>query len=179
MSSAWNSVLHRTMALSLRTSGRTTCRSRTRRPARARGRPPWPRPSIAGSCPRRTSPDATLQSTVRSCVHFPSLLGVFHDTEPALQFTTNNGYVYETGAHWISSYFLRDAFLRLPPSAEDARAHTRMTAAWLRRRYPRMLAWANESYSSGIAFWKCVRPACSRSHRLIDGATAGRSSRTI
>ncbi|KAI0034738.1 FAD/NAD-P-binding domain-containing protein [Vararia minispora EC-137] len=68
-------------------------------------------------------------------------------------FTTNSGYTFEVGAHWISSYFLRDAFLKLPPTPEDALTHARMTAAWLRRRHPRMLGWANESYSSGLAFW--------------------------
>ncbi|KAH8112131.1 FAD/NAD-P-binding domain-containing protein [Phellopilus nigrolimitatus] len=68
-------------------------------------------------------------------------------------FTTNNGYTFEVASHWISSYFLSDPFLSLPSTADDALVHTQMTAAWLRRRYPGMLSWVNESYSSGIAFW--------------------------
>ncbi|KZV64499.1 FAD/NAD-P-binding domain-containing protein [Peniophora sp. CONT] len=68
-------------------------------------------------------------------------------------FTTNNGYVLEISAHWISSYFLRDSFLTLPRSVDEASHHARRTAAWLRRRHPRQLGWTNESYSAAIAFW--------------------------
>ncbi|KAI5122659.1 hypothetical protein M0805_007920 [Coniferiporia weirii] len=68
-------------------------------------------------------------------------------------FTTNNGYTFEVVAHWISSYFLGDSFLSLPSSVEDALAHTQYTAAWLRKRYPEMLSWVNESYSSGVTFF--------------------------
>ncbi|TDL22851.1 FAD/NAD-P-binding domain-containing protein [Rickenella mellea] len=67
--------------------------------------------------------------------------------------TTNNGYTYEVSAHWISSYFLADSFLKIPSSPEEALAHSARNAAWLRKRYPGMLNWANESYSSNIAFW--------------------------
>ncbi|KAF8839448.1 FAD/NAD(P)-binding domain-containing protein [Paxillus ammoniavirescens] len=67
-------------------------------------------------------------------------------------FTTNNGYGFEVIAHWISSYFLEDK-MRLPSTAEDALAATDRNAAWMRRRFPDMLLWVNESYSSGLAFW--------------------------
>jgi len=67
--------------------------------------------------------------------------------------TTNNGQLFETTSHWISSYFLSDPFLRLPSTAEQAIAHAERNAAWLKQRYPGMLAWVNESYSSSIAFW--------------------------
>ncbi|KAF9466370.1 hypothetical protein BDZ94DRAFT_1281005 [Collybia nuda] len=54
-------------------------------------------------------------------------------------FTTNNGYTFEVVAHWISSYFLKDA-MRLPSSHR-------------KKRFPDMLLWTNESYSSNLAFW--------------------------
>ncbi|KAE9387177.1 FAD/NAD-P-binding domain-containing protein [Gymnopus androsaceus JB14] len=68
-------------------------------------------------------------------------------------FTTNNGYAFEVTAHWISSYFLNDANLKIPSSPEEALAHAERNSAWLRKRYPDMLLWANESYSSNLAFW--------------------------
>ncbi|KAF5386925.1 hypothetical protein D9615_001925 [Tricholomella constricta] len=67
-------------------------------------------------------------------------------------FTTNNGYAFEVTAHWISSYFLRDN-MRLPSSAEEALASAERNSAWMRKRFPDMLLWVNESYSSGLAFW--------------------------
>jgi hypothetical protein len=73
----------------------------------------------------------------------------------ALQFTTNNGYVFEVSAHWISSYFLKDK-MRLPSSAEEALASAEHNSAWMRKRYPDMLLWVNESYSSSLAFWSYV-----------------------
>ncbi len=62
-------------------------------------------------------------------------------------------------AHWISSYFRRDPFLRLPPSAEAAVDLAEEHNTWLRRRYPGMFGWVNESYSGDFAFWKYVLPA--------------------
>lgn len=67
-------------------------------------------------------------------------------------FTTNNGYGYEVMAHWISSYFLGDK-MRLPSSPEEATRIAGRNAAWMRRRFPEMLLWINESYSSDLAFW--------------------------
>lgn len=71
------------------------------------------------------------------------------------QFTTNNGYSFEVMAHWISSYFLGDK-MRLPSTVEEALAETERNGAWMRKRYPEMLTWVNESYSSSLAFWTCV-----------------------
>ena len=67
-------------------------------------------------------------------------------------FTTNNAYAWELAAHWISSYFMGDTFLEVP-SPEQAQEHAERTGAWLRKRYPDALVWANESHSSDIAFW--------------------------
>lgn len=64
------------------------------------------------------------------------------------------GYVCEVQAHWISSYFLGDSFLKLAASAEDALAAAHLKSAWLRKRYPGTSAWVNESYSADIAFWE-------------------------
>lgn len=55
-------------------------------------------------------------------------------------------------AHWISSYFLGDK-MRLPSSPEEATKLSGKNAAWMRRRFPEMLLWVNESYSSDLAFW--------------------------
>lgn len=43
--------------------------------------------------------------------------------------------------------------MRLPKTVEEAVADTERNSAWLRRRFPDMLLWANESYSSNLAFW--------------------------
>ncbi|KAG6810296.1 hypothetical protein H0H92_012520 [Tricholoma furcatifolium] len=67
-------------------------------------------------------------------------------------FTTNNGYSFEVCAHWISSYFLKDR-MRLPSTAEEALAQAERNSAWMRKRFPDMLLWVNESYSSDVAFW--------------------------
>ncbi|KAI6131220.1 FAD/NAD(P)-binding domain-containing protein [Pisolithus croceorrhizus] len=67
-------------------------------------------------------------------------------------FTVNNGYAFEVMAHWISSYFLGDK-MRLPSSPEEATKLAGRNAAWMRRRFPEMLLWVNESYSSDLAFW--------------------------
>lgn len=69
------------------------------------------------------------------------------------QFTTNNGYSYEVVSHWISSYFLRDPYLRLPKTVEEALEESERNAAWIRRRYPGTLLWASPSYSGNVAFW--------------------------
>ncbi|KAE9394841.1 hypothetical protein BT96DRAFT_923262 [Gymnopus androsaceus JB14] len=68
-------------------------------------------------------------------------------------FTTNNGYSYEVVSHWISSYFLRDPYLRLPKTVEEALEESERNAAWIRRRYPGTLLWASPSYSGNVAFW--------------------------
>ncbi|KAJ3529431.1 hypothetical protein NM688_g7855 [Phlebia brevispora] len=68
-------------------------------------------------------------------------------------FTTNNGYTFEVIAHWISSYFRNDPFLHLPSSPEEATQLADQHTAWLRRRYPGMLGWINESIAGDLAFW--------------------------
>ena len=73
-----------------------------------------------------------------------------------MQFTTNNGYVFEVAAHWISSYFLGDSFLQLPPTPADAMVWADRNAVWLRKRYPGTFAYANESWSGDLAFWRRV-----------------------
>ena len=68
------------------------------------------------------------------------------------KFTANPGYSFEVAAHWISSYFQQDN-MRLPSSAEEAIAEAEMRSAWMRVRYPNMMAWANESYSGNLDLW--------------------------
>ncbi|KZP03480.1 FAD/NAD-P-binding domain-containing protein [Athelia psychrophila] len=62
-------------------------------------------------------------------------------------FSANNGLVFETASHWISSYFLEDAFLRVPSSPKEAFESTDREGAYLRKRHPEALLWMNESYS--------------------------------
>ncbi|KAF5388998.1 hypothetical protein D9757_005121 [Collybiopsis confluens] len=69
-------------------------------------------------------------------------------------FSMNNAYVFETTAHWISSYFLEDTFLQLPPTVKAAIKSTERTSAWLRKRYPDMQGhWMNDSHCSDVQFW--------------------------
>nr|VWO99039.1 14-alpha sterol demethylase Cyp51A (EC [Ganoderma boninense] len=65
----------------------------------------------------------------------------------------NFGYTTEVTSHWISSYFLSDATLRLPATPEDALAATERDAAWLRARYPQIPTALNNSHTSYLAFW--------------------------
>ncbi|CAA7266092.1 unnamed protein product [Cyclocybe aegerita] len=67
-------------------------------------------------------------------------------------FTSNNGYTSEVAAHWISSYFQGDP-MRLPSSPEEAVAEVELRSAWMRKRYPDMCSWVNESYSCTLDFW--------------------------
>ncbi|KAI0791071.1 FAD/NAD-P-binding domain-containing protein [Abortiporus biennis] len=68
-------------------------------------------------------------------------------------FTTNPGYAFEVCAHWISSYFLQDPFLKLPSSVEEAIEQSERNNTWLRKRYPLMVGTINESHSADLAFW--------------------------
>ncbi|PPQ99019.1 hypothetical protein CVT26_014396 [Gymnopilus dilepis] len=67
-------------------------------------------------------------------------------------FSANNGYTSEVAAHWISAYFQGDP-MRLPSSKEEAIRDAEIRAMWMRRRYPNMLSWVNESYSASLDFW--------------------------
>ena len=70
-----------------------------------------------------------------------------------LQFGANSGYMYEASAHWISSYFLKDP-MRLPSSAEEALTAGAYYAAWLRKRFPDVSTYVNESYCSALCLWE-------------------------
>ncbi|KAF8994699.1 hypothetical protein BDQ17DRAFT_1401381 [Cyathus striatus] len=67
-------------------------------------------------------------------------------------FSTNNGYTCEVVAHWISAYFIGER-MRLPSNAEEALYEAARNAAWMKKRYPGILAWTNESYSAALPFW--------------------------
>lgn len=66
-------------------------------------------------------------------------------------FSTNNGYVFEVCAHWISSYLLGDE-MHLPESVDSAVAHAERCSRFTRKRYPDQLLWLNESYSAAMVF---------------------------
>ncbi|KAH7924190.1 FAD/NAD(P)-binding domain-containing protein [Leucogyrophana mollusca] len=67
-------------------------------------------------------------------------------------YTANPAYVFEVSSHWISSYLLSDPFLRIP-SPEEAAAQCERETEWMNIRYPGILNWANESFSTRINFW--------------------------
>ncbi|KAF8976417.1 hypothetical protein BDQ17DRAFT_1551203 [Cyathus striatus] len=43
--------------------------------------------------------------------------------------------------------------MRLPSNAEEALYEAARNAAWMKKRYPGILAWTNESYSAALPFW--------------------------
>ncbi|KAH9486090.1 FAD-dependent monooxygenase DEP4 [Psilocybe cubensis] len=67
-------------------------------------------------------------------------------------FSSNLGYTGEVAAHWISTYF-QGSPMRLPSSPEAAVAEAELRSAWMKFRYPNMLSWVNESYSTTLDFW--------------------------
>ncbi|KAI0319689.1 hypothetical protein OF83DRAFT_1054520 [Amylostereum chailletii] len=89
-------------------------------------------------------------------------------------FSKNIGYSCEVSAHWIASYFRGDP-MRLPQSAEEALAAAAREGAWTRKRYPDMLLWASESYSSAIAFftWPQVADEMLEDMGLRSGRSGG------
>lgn len=68
-----------------------------------------------------------------------------------MKFTGNPGYTNEVVAHWIASYFRGDK-MRLP-SSEEAFKKAEEQSAWMKVRFPSMLSWVNESYSTSLDFW--------------------------
>jgi dimethylaniline monooxygenase (N-oxide forming) len=68
-----------------------------------------------------------------------------------MKFTENPGYTNEVVAHWIASYFRGDN-MRLP-SSEEAFKKAEEQSAWMKVRFPSMLSWVNESYSTSLDFW--------------------------
>jgi len=70
---------------------------------------------------------------------------------PPMKFTGNPGYTNEVAAHWIASYFRGDK-MRLP-SSEEAFKKAEEQSAWMKVRFPSMLSWINESYSTSLDFW--------------------------
>lgn len=77
-------------------------------------------------------------------------------------------------AHWIASYFRDDPFMkRLPKTVEEAQHAAEVQNAWVRKRFPGMLGWLNESFSADIPFFKFVHiltkkiHLCCLSHRSL------------
>ncbi|KAK7042606.1 FAD/NAD-P-binding domain-containing protein [Favolaschia claudopus] len=65
---------------------------------------------------------------------------------------TNDGYLFETISHWISSYFLGDR-MKLPKTVEAVLQHTKRDALWLRKRHPDLDLSLNEACTSFSVFW--------------------------
>ncbi|KIM34709.1 hypothetical protein M413DRAFT_20887 [Hebeloma cylindrosporum] len=65
--------------------------------------------------------------------------------------TANPGYTNEVVAHWIAPYFRGDK-MRLPTS-QEAFQKAEEQCAWMKVRFPGMLSWLNESYSTSLDFW--------------------------
>ncbi|CAA7266120.1 unnamed protein product [Cyclocybe aegerita] len=73
-------------------------------------------------------------------------------------FSANLGYTNEVVAHWIASYFRGDK-MHLPTSAEEAIAKAEEKAHWMKVRFPDMVSWVNESYSTSFDFWSWPQAA--------------------
>ncbi|KAJ3512120.1 hypothetical protein NLJ89_g3707 [Agrocybe chaxingu] len=73
-------------------------------------------------------------------------------------FTANPGYTNEVVAHWIASYFRGDK-MHLPSSTEEAIAKAEEKAHWMKVRFPDMISWMNESYSTSFDFWSWPQAA--------------------
>ena len=43
--------------------------------------------------------------------------------------------------------------MRLPSSVEEAISEGEIRSAWMKARFPDMLSWVNESYSTNLDFW--------------------------
>ena len=54
--------------------------------------------------------------------------------------------------------------MRLPSTVEEAYAETERSAAWLRKRFPDILLWVNESFGSMVAFWSYASMPSTFSH---------------
>ncbi|KAF9001317.1 hypothetical protein BDQ17DRAFT_1391078 [Cyathus striatus] len=66
--------------------------------------------------------------------------------------TTNNGFAFEVGAHWISSYFLGEN-MRLPKTSSEAISRAQREARWNSKRFPELYEGGNDSYGAGVQFW--------------------------
>ena len=80
---------------------------------------------------------------------FFCFLTTFHSL---VKFTANPGYTNEVAAHWIASYFRGDK-MRLPSSTQEAFKQAEQRSTWMKIRFPDMVSWANESYSTSLDFW--------------------------
>ncbi|KIP06555.1 hypothetical protein PHLGIDRAFT_452381 [Phlebiopsis gigantea 11061_1 CR5-6] len=110
-------------------------------------------PQGTGALFRAAKPDADHAAAIyRGLVPARNILNRDFAINGAI-FTTNNGYVFEVGAHWIASYFRGDPFLRLPKTIEAAIEDAERNNSWLRQRYPGMRGWASESYSADMAMF--------------------------
>jgi hypothetical protein len=77
---------------------------------------------------------------------------LFHSSNSSMKFTMNPGYTNEVVAHWIASYFRGDK-MRLPSSSQEAFQKSEEQSVWMKIRYPDMLSWVNESFSTNLDFW--------------------------
>ncbi|TFK38878.1 hypothetical protein BDQ12DRAFT_604602 [Crucibulum laeve] len=111
----------------------------------------WNYATLAGSPPAHPDSENWVTSIYRGIIPAKNIDQRDFAIGGAL-FTGNNGYTSEVAAHWISSYFQGDK-MRLPSNAEDAIAQAERKSAWIRTRFPDMLAWINESYSATLDFW--------------------------
>ncbi|KAJ2933423.1 hypothetical protein H1R20_g3675, partial [Candolleomyces eurysporus] len=68
------------------------------------------------------------------------------------QFSANPGYTFEVGAHWISSYLQGDR-MKIPATKEEALLAAEKESVWMKIRFPNMLSWVNDSYSTSLDFW--------------------------
>ncbi|KAG7096524.1 hypothetical protein E1B28_003953 [Marasmius oreades] len=110
----------------------------------------WPWTSLANPPPTHSQADQWTSSIYRGIVPAKNIVKRDFAINGAV-FNTHNGYVYAVTSHWISSYFLVDKMFL--PDPEAARRETEREARFIKKRYPDILLWVNESYSAGLKCW--------------------------
>jgi len=95
--------------------------------------------------------DIAVNGTVVSLTPLASISSLYLTVPFPTQFSANNGYTFEVGAHWISAYFLGED-MRIPRSPAEARAATVEHLAWVRKRYSDCDILSNPAHASYIAY---------------------------
>ncbi|KAF9268375.1 FAD/NAD-P-binding domain-containing protein [Marasmius fiardii PR-910] len=110
----------------------------------------WPYTSLVDPPPTHSQADQWTSSIYRGIVPAKNILKRDFAINGAV-FNTHNGYVFAVTSHWISSYFLGDKMFL--PDPKGAREETEREARFIKKRYPDILLWVNESYSAALKCW--------------------------
>jgi len=109
----------------------------------------WNYPTLANPPPYEDDPNFKVPMFHRGMIPAKSMFRRDFAVNGGF-FSTNNGYTMELSAHWISSFFLGDKFLQLPPTPEAAMEEAQMHGAWMKKRHPDTSLWPSESCGSNF-----------------------------